>query len=75
MSNRSWILGKMVSGEVLSSHFDYHYENLPMQYTDILLVVKYLKFHYESFDNYLILAQNIDCGYMYTLEPPRRERF
>ena len=27
------------------------------------------KFHWKNFDNFLIFAQNIDCGY--TLEPPR----
>ena len=44
-----------------------HYENMPMQYTEIFKVVK------NSVENliiFLIFAQNIDCGY--TLEPPRR---
>ena len=45
-----------------------HYENLPMQYTEIFLVVKYENFITKNkFDIFLIFAQNIDCGY--TLEP------
>ena len=44
---------------------------MPMQYTEILKVVKKNeKFHQKNFDIFLIFAQNIDCGY--TLEPPRR---
>ena len=43
---------------------------MPMQYTEILKVVKNEKFHQKKFDIFLIFAQNIDCGYM--LEPPRR---
>ena len=46
-----------------------HYENMPMQYTEIFLIVKSLKFHKILFFIFLIFAQNIDCGY--TLEPPR----
>ena len=46
-----------------------HYENMPMQYTDILRVVKNGKFHQKIFEIFLIFAQNIDCGY--TLELPR----
>ena len=48
----------------------FHYENLPMQYTEIYKVLKNEKFQYKNFDIFLIFAQNIDCGY--TLEPPRR---
>ena len=47
-----------------------HYENLPMQYTEIFEVAKNKNFHQKNFDIFLIFAQNIDCGY--TLEPPRR---
>ena len=47
-----------------------HYENLPMQYTEIFSVVKIENFQQTNFDIFLIFAQNIDCGY--TLEPPRR---
>ena len=47
-----------------------HYENLPMQYTEIFSLVKIEHFHDIIFDIFLIFAQNIDCGY--TLEPPRR---
>ena len=47
-----------------------HYENMPMQYAEILKVVKNENCHLKIFDIFLIFAQNIDCGY--TLEPPRR---
>ena len=46
-----------------------HYENMPMQYTEIFQVVKSDNFQ-NFFYSFLIFAQNIDCGY--TLEPPRR---
>ena len=45
-----------------------HYENTPMQYTAIFHGCKNHKFQMKSCDNFLIFAQNIDCGY--TLEPP-----
>ena len=48
----------------------YHYENLPMQYTEIFKVVKNENFQYKFCFIFLIFAQNINCGY--TLEPPRR---
>ena len=47
-----------------------HYENLPMQYTEIFKIVENENFQWKNFDIFLIFAQNIDCGY--TLEPPRR---
>ena len=47
-----------------------HYENLPMQYTEIFLALKIENFQLKIFDIFLIFAKNIDCGYM--LEPPRR---
>ena len=47
-----------------------HYENLPMQYTEIFSFCKNKKIHRKNFDIFLIFAQNKDCGY--TLEPPRR---
>ena len=47
-----------------------HYENLPMQKTEIVLALKIEYFQLKKFDIFLIFAQNIDCGY--TLEPPRR---
>ena len=48
----------------------YHYENLPMQYTEIFLALKAEKKNQlKNFDIFLIFAQNINCGY--TLEPPR----
>ena len=43
---------------------------MPMQYTVIFKVVKNEDFQWKRFDNFLIFAQNIDCGYM--LESPRR---
>ena len=47
-----------------------HYENMPMQYTEIFIGVKNENFQHIFFFIFLIFAQNIDCGY--TLEPPRR---
>ena len=47
-----------------------HYENLPMQYTEMFLASKFENFQLKIFDIFLIFAQNIDCGY--TLEPPRQ---
>ena len=49
---------------------DYHYANMPMQYTEIFFSCKNYKFHQKKNDIFNIFAQNIDCGY--TLEPPRR---
>ena len=43
---------------------------MPMQYTEILKVVKNANFQQNCFAIFLIFAQNIDCGY--SLEPPRR---
>ena len=45
-----------------------HYENMPMQNTEIFKVVKNenfhkKNFHKKNFDIFLIFAQNIDCGY------------
>ena len=36
---------------------------MPMQYTEIFLPVKMENFNGNSFDIFLIFAQNIDCGY------------
>ena len=47
------------------------YENMPMQYTEILKVVKNENFQQKNFGIFLIFAQNIDSGHM--LEPPRRD--
>ena len=47
----------------------YTLENLPMQYTEIILALKIENFRLKTFDIFLIFDQNIDCGY--TLEPPR----
>ena len=47
-----------------------HYENLPIQYTEIFSAVKIENFQLKMFDIFHIFAQNIDCGY--TLELPRR---
>ena len=48
----------------------FHYENLPMQYTEIFFSCKKLKFHQKNIDIFLIFAQNTGCGY--SLELPRR---
>ena len=47
-----------------------HYEDLPMQYTEIFSAVKIENFVGNFFIFFLFLLQNIDCGY--SLEPPRR---
>ena len=47
----------------------YHYENLPMQYTEIFFICKNCKFYWKTLDIFNIFAQNIDCGF--TLELPR----
>ena len=41
-----------------------HYENLPMEHTEVLVKLE------KIFDIFNMFVQNIDCGY--TLEPPRR---
>ena len=51
-------------------HNGNYYENLPMQYIEIVFGSKNENFHWKNFDIFLIFAQNIDYGY--TLEPPRR---
>ena len=63
-------IGKQNSPNVMQQNRASHYENLPMQDIEIFFSIKNLKFHQNSFDIFLIFAQNIDCGY--TLEPPRR---
>ena len=61
--------------QVAKSGTHYHYENTPMQYTEIFLYYYYLfiKFHWKIFDIFNIFAQNIDCGYK--LELPHRGGF
>ena len=49
-----------------------HYENMPMQLTEIFLALKIENFQLKNIDIVRIFAQNIDCGY--TLEPPRRAK-
>ena len=46
-----------------------HYENLPMQYTEIFLALQIENFQLKTFDIFLIFDQNIDCWY--PSEPPR----
>ena len=48
----------------------FHYENLPIQIYWKFYHWKIKKNQIKSSDNFLIPAQNIDCGY--SLEPPRR---
>ena len=45
-----------------------HYENTPMQYTAIFHGSKNDNFQIKKVDNFLIFAQNRDCGYSF--EPP-----
>ena len=40
-----------------------HYENMPMQVTEIFKLVKNENFQQKVFNIFLIFAQNIDCGY------------
>ena len=40
----------------------FHYENLPIQYTEIFLALKIENYQLKNFDSFLIFAQNIDCG-------------
>ena len=47
----------------------FHYENWPIQYTELFSAVKNENFIRKK-DSFNIFAQNIDCGY--TLEPHRR---
>ena len=46
----------------------FHYANMSVQYTAIFHGCKYGNFQMKKCDDFLIFAQNIDCGY--TLEPP-----
>ena len=43
-----------------------HYENLPMQYTEIFIAIKNENFQQKNFDIFVIFAQNIDCGAVLT---------
>ena len=52
-----------------------HYENLPMQYTEIFFNCKNRKFHLKDFDIFLIFAQNIDCGYTLFIYNTSARRF
>ena len=45
-------------------HRALHYKNLPMQYTEIFLALKFENFQLKNFDIFLIFDQNIDCGHM-----------
>ena len=57
-------------GEELPGTCIAHYENMPVQYTEIFKVVKMKTFGRKFFIFFLIFAQNIDCGLK--LEPPLR---
>ena len=46
-----------------------HYENMSMLYTATFYGFKKDNFQMKNCDDFLIFAQNIDCGY--TLEPPQ----
>ena len=62
-----YTLTKMASKSI---HKSKHYENMPMQYTEIFSPVKIENFQWKIFDIPPILAQNTDCGH--TLELPHR---
>ena len=47
-----------------------HYENMLLQYTDFFSESKFENLMGKIFGNFLIVTQNIDCGY--TLEPPHQ---
>ena len=47
-----------------------HYANMSVQYTAIFHGCKNDNFYMKIFNVFVIIAQNIDCGY--TLEPPQR---
>ena len=47
--------------QVKTENIRAHYQNLPMQYTEIFEIVKLENFQYKMFDIFLIFAQNIDC--------------
>ena len=53
--------------EAITEQKERHYENLPMQKTEIFLALKIENFQLNFFYIFLIFAQNIDCGY--TLGP------
>ena len=44
-------------------HCHTHYENSPMQYTEIFVRLLKLKFHEKNFDDFNSFVQNFDCGY------------
>ena len=46
----------------------HHYANTPMRYTAIFHGCKNVNFQMKKYNDFLIFAQTIDCGY--TLEPP-----
>ena len=63
--------GSNVSQSTILRNYSNHYENMPMQYTEIFFSdLKIENFIGIFFYIFLIFAQNIDFGY--TLEPPRR---
>ena len=46
---------------------------MTMQYTEIFKVVKNEKFQETNFDIFLIIAENIDCGYTFELRGSSNE--
>ena len=49
------------SSQYYRSKLGTHYENMTLQYTEILLVVKKSKISLECFYIFFIFVQNIDC--------------
>ena len=58
----SYFFFKQINGS------SYHYENTPLQYTEIFQGCKNYNFQIKTGHIFLIFDQNIDFGY--TLEPP-----
>ena len=47
--------------------FFFHYENMPLQDTEIFIAMKNENFQQKKIDIFLIFAPDIDCGYMLEL--------
>ena len=52
---------------IKTDHQPGHYANMSVQYTAIFHVRKNDDFQMKIFDIFLIFAQNIDCGYTFTI--------
>ena len=70
MSSHAETLTELLGNYPLSCNPNYHYENTPMQYTEIVLDVKMKIFTGKILIFFLFLLKTYDRGYM--LEPPQR---